>query len=96
MGVPGRPLRQAGQKRGLCRRQHRRFGGKVGSTRPAGADHLIAVGGEVEVDRENLALVEPVLEPQRQHGLANLLAHAPDAFRRPAVEEELGNLLRDR
>ena len=41
--VPGRPLRQAGQKRGLCGRQHRRFGGKVGSARPAGADHLIAV-----------------------------------------------------
>ncbi len=74
---PGRPLRQAGQKRRLRRRQHRRSAAEVGAARPLGADDLVAVRREVQVQREDLALVEPMLEPQREHGLADLLAHAP-------------------
>ena len=94
--VAGRPLRQAGEKRRLRRRQHRRLGAEVGAARPAGADDLIAVGREIQIERENLALVEAMLEPQREHGLADLLAHAPDPLRRPAVEQQLRDLLRDR
>ena len=74
--VARRPLRKAGQKRRLRRREHRRLGPEVDAARLSGADDLIAVGGEIEVEREDLALVEAMLEPQREHGLADLLPHA--------------------
>ncbi len=48
-----------------------------------GADDLVAVGGEVQIQREDLALGEAMLEPQRQHRLANLRAQA--ARPRPAL-----------
>ena len=72
----GRTLRQAGEERRLRRRQHRRFDAEVDAARPLDAGGLIAVGGEVQIEREDLALAEPVLEPQRDDRFVELGAPA--------------------
>ncbi len=94
--VSGWTLWEPGQKRGLRRRQHRRLGREVGAARLAGADGLVAVGREIEIEREHFALVEAMFQPQREDGLADLFPHTTRPFRRPAIEQELRDLLRDR
>ena len=51
----------------------------------AGAGGLVAVGRQVQVHREDLALGEAVLEPQREHHLADLRAEPRGAARRRAA-----------
>ena len=68
----GRPLRQRREERRLRRRQHRRVDAEVDLAGAPGPGRLVAVRREVQVQRQDLALAEAVLEPQRQHHLADL------------------------
>jgi hypothetical protein len=91
-----RPLRQAGEEGRLRRREHRRRHAEVGLTRPLGAGELIAVGGEVQVQREQFGLREAMFEAQRDERLVRLGRDAATPRRLLAVEQQLRDLLRDR
>ena len=106
---PGRPLRQRREKRGLRRRQHRRGAAEVGLARALGTGDLVAVRREVQIERENLALRQPMLQSHRDNRLTHF---DPPPAREPwtgprsraarqcgltlPIEQELRHLLRDR
>jgi hypothetical protein len=85
-----RPLRQAGQERGLRGRQVVRGAAEVGPARGLGAHDLVPVRRDAQVQRQDLALAQPVLEAQRQQHLAQL----PPRGARPR-DQLLHGLLRD-
>ena len=92
-----RLLRERREKRGLGRRERRDVATEVRPRGAAGADDLIPIRRQVEIERENLALGVAVLEAQRHHRLAPLLDQA--ATGQAAVllrEQQLRHLLRDR
>src|SRR5260221_9520500 len=69
---------------------------KVGLARASGAGRLVAVRREVQIERQNLPLRQPVLESKRDDRLAQFRDDAPLA--RLSIlsrDEELGDLLRD-
>ena len=92
----GRTLRQAGQERRLRRRQHRRVVAEVRVARSSRADYLIAVRREVQVQREDLVLGEPMLQTLREHRLLHLAHERSRSRRCLSSEQQLGGLLRDR
>ena len=91
-----RPLWQAGEERRLRGGQHPRLDTEVGLARTLEAGGLVAVGGEVQIERENLALRQAVFEPEGEDGFVHLRTPAAPALRRLPVEEQLRDLLRDR
>ncbi len=107
---PRRTLRQRGDERRLRRRQHRGVGAEVGVAGALGAGDLVAVGREVQVEREDLGLRQPMLEAQRDDRFLDLGAPATpprrDGAGRPLgraggelgapIEQQLGDLLRQR
>ena len=90
-----RPLRQRGEKRRLRRRQHRGVDAEIDPARAPRTGRLVAVGGEIEIEREDLALAEAVLEPEREQHLAHLGAPAAARHALPPLDQQLGDLLRD-
>ena len=91
----GGPLRQPGKKRRLRRRQHRGRGTEVGAARALDAADLVAVAREVQVHREQLPLREAMLEADRDHRLMDLRPPSASTVGRLAIEEKLGDLLRN-
>ena len=85
------PLGQAGQEGGLRRRQAGGPAAEVAPARRFGSHALVAVRREAQVEGQDLAFAQAVLEPQRKHGLAQLPAQGARA-----VDEELRRLLRQR
>ena len=71
--VTRRPARKTGQERRLRRREHRWIATEVRVAGAAGADDLVAVTGEIQIEREDFRFVETMLEAQRENGFANLL-----------------------
>ncbi len=69
-------LRQAGEKRRLRRRQHRRLDAEIALAGSSHARSLAAVGGQIQIQRENLALRETMLEPDRERHFLELRAKA--------------------
>jgi hypothetical protein len=58
----GRPLGKSSEEGCLGRCEVGGGAPEVGAARRLGAHELVAVGGDVQVERENLSLGEPVLE----------------------------------
>ena len=70
---------------------------EVGATRALDAGQLVAVGGEIEIQRQDLALGQSMLQPQRDDGFASLCHEfAPAAGAFQPREQQLGHLLGDR
>ena len=69
---------------------------KYSSAGAPGAGGLVAVGREVQVEREDLALREAMLEPQREHHLAHLGAEPAALHAVALLDQQLRDLLRDR
>ena len=90
---PRRTLRQAREKRGLCRRQHGCRRAEVRLARAFDAGDLIPIPREVQVDRENLPLGEAMLEPERDDGFADLGGPSALSFRLSAVQKQFCGLL---
>ena len=96
-----RTLRQRRQERGLRRRQHRAVAAEVGVAGALGAGDLVAVRREVQVQREDLRLGQPMLEAQRDDRLLDLRSPPAPPRRaggqlRAPIEQQLRHLLRQR
>ena len=94
----GRPLRQACKERGL---RHGELIGRCAEIAAAGAlgpGHLIPVRRKVQIEREDVALRKPVLQPERDDGFVQLCAGAaPGTCIRAATgQQQLRDLLSDR
>ena len=72
----GGPLCEAREQRSLCRSQHRRITAEVGATGSSRAHDLVAVGGQIQIHRQDLALGEAVFQPQRENRLGDLVGHS--------------------
>ena len=95
--VARRLLRQGRQKRRFRRRQRRRRPAEVRLRRALRALNLIAVRREVQIEREDLVLRQPMFEPQRDDRLIDL-GRPPAPRPGPGLtrQQQLGDLLRDR
>ena len=99
-----RPLWKRSQKRRLRRRGGRGADAEILAARPLGSHQLIAVRRKVQVQGEDLALRQAMLEPHGNHGLAKLRGKpAPHRFGPAAralvhlpCEQQLRDLLTDR
>jgi hypothetical protein len=92
----GRALRQPRQKRRLCRRDCASGNAEVPAAGALDAHELIAVGRDVQIEREDFALREAVLQAQGDDRLAKLGDQTALPPRRRSIQELLGHLLRDR
>ena len=96
-----RTLRQRRQERGLRRRQHRGVDAEVGVARALGAGDLVAVRREVQIQREDVRLGQPMLEAQRDDRLLDLRSPPAPPRRaggqlRAPIEQQLRHLLGQR
>ena len=78
---PGRALWQRRQKRRLGRRQQRGAAAEVLAARALGAHQLIPVRRQIQIERENLALAQAMLEAKRDHRFVHLAGDATPARR---------------
>jgi hypothetical protein len=90
------PLGQTREERRLRGRDQGRRHAEVRAAGALGSRDLVAVGRQVQIQGQQLALAEAVLETQGHQRLAQLLGHAARARGLAAVQQVLGHLLRQR
>ncbi len=89
-------LRKSGKERGLRGGERRDVPSEVRGRGPPCALDLIAVGGEVQVEREDLALCQPVLESHGHDRFADLCPPSTSSAGRLPSQEQFGDLLSQR
>ncbi len=90
------PVRKSREKRRLSHRQHRRRNAEVDLAGTRGTNHLVSVRREAQIQGEDLALGEAMLQSQGNLGFLQLPRGAACASSRGAlIEEELAHLLCD-